>query len=48
MATIQRAAIEEQLGSREFLQDPYPTYRELQRSEPVYWSDAFSMWLVTR
>ena len=31
-----------------FAQDPYPAYRLLSDQEPVYWSDAWGAWLVTR
>jgi len=30
------------------LADPYPLYQWLQTEDPVYWSDAFNGWLVTR
>ncbi|RSM78922.1 hypothetical protein DL991_16585 [Amycolatopsis sp. WAC 01375] len=35
-------------SSDEFLADPWPIYKELRRSEPVYWSEAFNAFLVTR
>ncbi len=40
--------MEEQLQSQEFIQDPYPIYRRLRETEPVYWSDAWHCWLLTR
>ncbi|MEQ0561812.1 cytochrome P450 [Amycolatopsis sp. NEAU-NG30] len=35
-------------GSDEFLADPWPIYKELRRSDPVHWSEAFRAFLVTR
>ena len=32
----------------EFVIDPYPTLNRLRTFEPVYWSDAWKAWLVTR
>lgn len=40
--------IDAQLVSRRFMEDPYPTYRRLQEEAPVYWSDAWDCWLLTR
>src|ERR1700757_2176622 len=37
------------LASAEFLNDPYPTYRELRRNAPVHYTDfAGGFWLVSR
>ena len=41
-------SIDEQLVSRQFMEDPYPVYRRLQEEAPVYWSDAWDCWLLTR
>lgn len=30
------------------MEDPYPVYRRLQEEAPVYWSDAWDCWLLTR
>ena len=40
--------LEERLQSQEFIQDPYPTYRQLREIDPVYWSDAWQCWVLTR
>ena len=40
--------IEERLQSQEFIQDPYPTYRHLRETDPVYWSNAWQCWVLTR
>jgi pimeloyl-[acyl-carrier protein] synthase len=40
--------IEEQLQSPHFVQDPYPTYRLLRENHPVYWSEAWKCWVLTR
>ena len=42
------ATIDDQLVARDFMEDPYPTYRRLQEEAPVYWSDAWGCWLLTR
>ena len=31
-----------------FAQDPYPAYRQLAEQDPVYWSDAWGAWVLTR
>lgn len=41
-------SIDDQLVSRHFMEDPYPVYRRLQEEAPVYWSDAWDCWLLTR
>ncbi len=40
--------IDDLLTSRQFMEDPYPVYRRLQEDAPVYWSDAWESWLLTR
>ena len=40
--------IDDQLVSRQFMEDPFPVYRRLQEEAPVYWSDAWDCWLLTR
>lgn len=40
--------IEALLTSEGFYQDPYPVYERLRASHPVYWSDTWGQWLVTR
>jgi cytochrome P450 len=39
--------IEERLADPSFQADPHPTYHELRRRAPVYWSDLRGHWLVT-
>ena len=36
------------LTSHEFAQDPYPTYHLLRREAPIYWSDLWGCWILTR
>ena len=36
------------LTSEAFNQNPYPLYHQLRRDAPVYWSDAWGCWLLTR
>ena len=40
--------IDELLTSEQFIEDPYPVYHRLQHEAPVYWSDAWDSWLLTR
>ena len=48
MSTIESGALDEQLSTPEFLDDPYPLYHRLRNVEPVHWSDAWDCWLLTR
>lgn len=41
------ADIEERLADPSFQADPHPTYHELRRRAPVYWSERRGHWLVT-
>jgi cytochrome P450 len=34
--------------SREFIEDPYPTYRKLRAEDPVHWSEQLRSWVVSR
>ena len=36
------------LTSEAFNQNPYPVYHQLRREAPVYWSDAWGCWMLTR
>ena len=36
------------LTSNEFAQNPYPTYHLLRREAPIYWSDLWGCWILTR
>ena len=40
--------IDEDLESPEFFADPYPTYEKLRKEDPVYWSDSWNSWVITR
>ena len=40
--------IEARLGTPEFYRDPYPVYNQLRKEAPVYWSEKWNAWLVTR
>ena len=48
MATTSLNAIDENLVSDEFLDDPYPLLRLLQEENPVYWSESIGGWIITR
>ncbi len=37
-----------QLGSSNFLQDPYPVLAQLAKHDPVYWSNELNAWILTR
>ncbi|MBZ0297847.1 MAG: cytochrome P450 [Anaerolineae bacterium] len=36
------------LTSPEYAQNPYPVYRQLREQAPVYWSDLWGCWILTR
>ena len=36
------------LTSEAFNQNPYPVYHQLRREAPVYWSDAWGCWMLSR
>ncbi|MBU6148465.1 MAG: cytochrome P450 [Actinomycetales bacterium] len=36
------------LTSPSFFDDPYPVYRALQATQPVHWSNAWQVWVLTR
>ena len=40
--------IEESLASGRYRQDPYPLYAKLRERAPIYWSEAWNAWLITR
>ncbi len=42
------ASPDELLNAPQTLADPYPLYEWLRRQDPVYWSQAWQCWLVTR
>src|SRR5258708_5895146 len=41
-------AIDEQLTSQGFIDNPYPIYNALRETHPVYHSDAWGVWVLTR
>lgn len=42
------ANLDELLSDPAFTQDPHETYRRLRETAPVYWSEAWGAWLITR
>jgi len=42
------ATIEDRLASLELVSDPYPLYGELREHHPVYWSQGWNAFLITR
>ena len=49
MAGIRSVTLVDQLiGTPEFTQDPYPTYRRLREESPVAWSQRWESWVITR
>ena len=42
------SVLDEQLTTPQFVQEPYPIYRQLREADPVHWSDAWQCWLLTR
>jgi cytochrome P450 len=41
-------ALDRLLVSDEIMVDPYPIYRRLRETAPVFWSDAWNAWVVSR
>ena len=39
---------DEELISPEFIANPYPIYHHLRTEAPIYWSEAWGAWLITR
>ena len=48
MLSASMNAIDKELVSDEFLDDPYPLLRQLREEDPVYWSESIGGWIVTR
>ena len=42
------AVFDEALAAPALYADPYPVFREMRDEQPVYWSERFNSWLVTR
>src|SRR5215469_4042311 len=45
---IDVADIDSQLTSKGFIADPYPVYRALGEADPVFFSKAWGVWVLTR
>ena len=45
---VAAAAFDEALASPALYADPYPVFRQMREEYPVYWSELFNSWLVTR
>ncbi|MDB6054923.1 MAG: cytochrome [Verrucomicrobiales bacterium] len=43
-----RSAFDDLLNDPDFIQHPYPVYRRLRESSPVYWSESWGCWILTR
>jgi len=41
-------SLDELITARQFIVDPYPTYRILRESAPVYYSPAWRVWILSR
>ena len=48
MAHSDVATLDQLLQTPEFLQDPYPVYRRLRDEQPVYCSESWNCWLLSR
>ncbi len=48
METGSLKALDDLLVTREFMDDPYPTLRQLREEDPVHWSDSMGSWVLTR
>ena len=42
------AEFDSALSSADFNADPYPVYHQMRNEAPVYWSDAWGCWMLTR
>lgn len=42
------ASVEDGLGTVEYIANPYPTYALLRDEHPLYWSEKWSVWIVSR
>jgi cytochrome P450 len=41
-------SLDERLGDKQYIADPYPIYRELRDDHPIFWSDRWGVWIVSR
>ena len=48
MTNNNRPSFDHLLVSSDIYSDPYPIYRQLRAADPVYWSDAWGCWVLTR
>jgi pimeloyl-[acyl-carrier protein] synthase len=48
MATQMSDDLDEWLLAPQFTADPYPAYAQLRTHDPVYWSEAWGCWVLTR
>jgi len=48
MPTAQRDQFEDRIDTPEWFQDPYPVLAALREGDPVYWSERWGVWVVTR
>lgn len=48
MSTVSAPTLDGALTDPQFVDNPYPVYARLRAEEPVYWSDAWQQWVVTR
>jgi cytochrome P450 len=46
--SLKLGSFDERLESPDFLRDPFPTYRAMREQQPVYWSEAWGVWVLTR
>ncbi|MCW1970210.1 MAG: cytochrome P450 [Anaerolineae bacterium] len=45
---LKDAELDDELVADSFFADPYPIYRKLREGSPVYWSEAWQAWVLTR
>jgi cytochrome P450 len=45
---MQSATLDALLAAPDLIDDPYPTYKRLREEAPVFWSDTFNGWVLTR
>lgn len=48
MASIEPGTFDALLTDTGYFQDPYPALRAIREATPLYWSEAWGVWVVTR
>lgn len=46
--SVRQQDLDERLASRSFIDDPYPVYETLREEAPLFWSESWQAWVLTR